>query len=1681
MTSKFNREKNGETLSARRWHVCANLIRRKRMRGSVRKAMLLLLFPMIISISGAGAAGWLGFSSNGRSDSQFQVREDTWDHIRIDVSIPGVESREIATKGGMFSQLQLDDDAFKGAIGDPRIPVLRKIVEIPYGAEVTLGVETSTPEILGLAEAGLAYPLIPVQAPVPKLPGALEAAPFQINADTYSQNSFIGTERVRIQEIDTMRGHRLLVLEISPIAYNPSANAIQYVSQINIDLGLRNADQNRTLEMARRYADRTFDQIFNRIVLNHNSDRNFPFPPAAPISYLIISATDFQTALTPFIEWKENSGYDVTVETAPTGATTTVIKNIILNAYQNWENPPAYVLLAGDTNTIPCYTGEASGSADDNAYTELEGTGYWTPDIMIGRFPIRSVTDLENILAKVFQFEQMTMPSKDYFKDSVWLASSDHSSMIEATHHWCFDYHVEPIDPSSNTAHDVFERLGGDTADFAQNVNEGRGIVTYSGHGYGDGSGTASVHFVHENVNQLTNVDKYGHVNVFACGTNLHDQTISFGERWLLQPNKGSVSYWGTSESSYWDEDDAEQREVYRCQHEDLIHTLSAMYFTGLIAVYTSGGDSDYYFDIYNLMGDPSSDYVTRIPQSITINSADATTPNEQDFAVNVQVGGSGSEGALVAIRMNGQLLGAAYTDGNGDANVHIVPPEPGFGTILVSGHNLIPEEKPLMIMAAGCGAVALDRTMYNCDQTILMRLWDSDLNTNPGTINNALVDIASDSESTPESVILLETGPDTGEFTGTIQTSGSSSAIGFLLLAHGDAITLHYHDAACEGSPADVYDMASADCQGPIISGLTVSDLGVDTVTVSWTTDEASNTVLTWGISTPPGTVTTVPAMVTDHSITLDELQTCTEYFFKVESVDAGGNVAVDDNGGTYYSFTTLQLMQMLSANMDVNPGWTFQGQWAWGQPTGSSGDPMGGYTGNNVVGYNLSGSYGNSMTPTYATTPPFDCSGASQAYLSFWKWLGVESASYDHATVEISTNGSTWAVVWEHTGGSVEPSSWEFVEYDISSWAAGQSSVQVRWGMGPSDGSVVYCGWNIDDVSVSYTTPCNVPVLSYHSHEIDDSAGNNDGEINAGESIQMNVMLQNLGVDATGISATLSTTNPHVTITSDAANYPNIPQSGTGNSITPFAFDVSPEAADGETIMFSLSYICNGSTTGTTGVSDMVVAPSLVFQTAMVIDPERGDGDGILDPGETAQIVVTLSNVGNGNAAGVSAELTSDQPSYVTISDAVADYPDIPGSAIGQSLSPHYTVQISASIPDPTMVTFTLDISADGYSSSDTFTQDITSSTFARRYIWNMDSNPGWTAEPNWAWGDPAGTGGDPQNGFTGTNVYGYNLNGTYENNMTEKHLTTTAIDCSYIADAEVRFYRWLGVESASYDHASFKISTNGSTWTTLWDHTGSTLNETAWTQQAFDISSYADGQPMVYLRWTMGTSDSSLVYSGWNIDDVEIWGSAGTPVDTPTPAPPTNTPTITPTRTPTVPFTPTPTRTPTVPFTATPTRTPTVPPTATYTAAPTTPPTMTPTLPPQPTDTPTGPTATPTEGPTTLTVDLTLSQTMFHGGDQFLLMRKVINPGPELTLDEWIILDVYSNYWFYPTWTQEPQCVLTTCPAYDEAEMNVFDFEWPTVEGSANDLKFWAAMLDPSTSTLVGNYDMVSFGYE
>jgi Zn-dependent M28 family amino/carboxypeptidase len=207
-------------------------------------------------------------------------------------------------------------------------------------------------------------------------------------------------------------------------------------------------------------------------------------------------------------------------------------------------------------------------------------------------------------------------------------------------------------------------------------------------------------------------------------------------------------------------------------------------------------------------------------------------------------------------------------------------------------------------VQTPGIGALYLDAPAYQPTDTITIKLYDTDINSDPGSVDFTAVQLSSDTETTPEPVFMVETGVNTSVFSGTIDVApGLPVADSVLQVTDGDTVTASYNDA----SPAGVrIATAAIDGTPPVISNVLATP-GVTTATITWTTDEPSDSQLYYGISPSLGFELYDSDAVTSHSITISGLEPSLTYYFDVESTDWANNTQRDDNGGLHHSFTTL------------------------------------------------------------------------------------------------------------------------------------------------------------------------------------------------------------------------------------------------------------------------------------------------------------------------------------------------------------------------------------------------------------------------------------------------------------------------------------------------------------------------------------------------------------------------------------------------------------------------------------------------------------------------------------------------------------------------------------------------------------------------------------------------------
>ena len=109
--------------------------------------------------------------------------------------------------------------------------------------------------------------------------------------------------------------------------------------------------------------------------------------------------------------------------------------------------------------------------------------------------------------------------------------------------------------------------------------------------------------------------------------------------------------------------------------------------------------------------------------------------------------------------------------------------------------------------------------------------------------------------------------------------------------------------------------------------------------------------------------------------------------------------------------------------------------------------------------------------------------------------------------------------------------------------------------------------------------------------------------------------------------------------------------------------------------------------------------------------------------------------------------------------------------------------------------------------------------------------------------------------------------------------------------------------------------------------------------------------------------------------------------------------------------------------------------------------------------------------------------------HVNDPFFIHGYLENSGSEkMGIQVYFFLDIADQYWFWPSWVSynPPESVGIDSRTYDvpTGRTRIFvlnEFLWPdTGTTTLNGLRFWGAMVDPGTMTLVGDIDTVTWGF-
>ena len=201
----------------------------------------------------------------------------------------------------------------------------------------------------------------------------------------------------------------------------------------------------------------------------------------------------------------------------------------------------------------------------------------------------------------------------------------------------------------------------------------------------------------------------------------------------------------------------------------------------------------------------------------------------------------------------------------------------------------------------------------------------------------------------------------------------------------------------------------------------------------------------------------------------------------------------------------------------------------------------------------------------------------------------------------------------------------------------------------------------------------PPEGPYVIFDQFIIDDSEGNNNNQADYGEFIKLDMSLKNVGIElAEGVQATLTTENDHITIVNNHSIWGDIEDDDNMMVGNAFSFEVNEVIPDNHNVLFTLNITDTEGHEWSSNFSLRIYSPQFSISEYHVDDSVHGDGNGRLDPGETADIVITYTNEGGAPAMAPVSEFFAANP-YLTLHDQIIEHEIVPA---GESIEVTYAV---------------------------------------------------------------------------------------------------------------------------------------------------------------------------------------------------------------------------------------------------------------------------------------------------------------------------------------------------------------------------------------------------------------------
>ncbi len=426
--------------------------------------------------------------------------------------------------------------------------------------------------------------------------------------------------------------------------------------------------------------------------------------------YLIITHDNFYDAILPLAQWKHKKGMKTKiVRLSEIGNTAPQIRDYIVNAYNNWQVKPEYVLFVGAPNFIPFPL--VLGWNSDNYYTNISGDLY--NEILSGRLTVHTNDEAQTVVQKILAYERTpnTMDTM-WFKRSCLIANEDYGyypPIGNDTVYWNDVRYAKNLMLANG--YDLIDTLsaglGNSAYNVYQSINNGRGFLMYRGTGLGNWYSPFEC-----NPDNTTNGTKLPIVLSFTCRTMGTGSTPAPAEKWLLTGTptnlRGGAGFFATTTVGggfITFLRSAVSRGFFDALFIEGKRTFGEACEGGRKKVYSmypySGGDEEYVG--FTTVGDPEMNIWTAPPCSLLVTHPQLIPFGYANFSINVTkaINSTPVNNAFVCVvgKQDTNIYKLDTTDTEGNAYFSLNPTIAGDTVyITVTGKNLRPYESYMIV-----------------------------------------------------------------------------------------------------------------------------------------------------------------------------------------------------------------------------------------------------------------------------------------------------------------------------------------------------------------------------------------------------------------------------------------------------------------------------------------------------------------------------------------------------------------------------------------------------------------------------------------------------------------------------------------------------------------------------------------------------------------------------------------------------------------------------------------------------------------------------------------------------------------------------------------------------------------------------------------------------------------------